>query len=112
MDDVPSITQEIFLEINPIVPQQESTLRYRKGPSSILIKSKTSNVVSRKTLLKPEFRLYDLFRIFQLYSPRELYRSFKIYKTLMKQECKAIKVLWNRCLLEIFLIMVFVDWVV
>nr|CAI5832763.1 unnamed protein product [Callosobruchus analis] len=113
MDDVPSITQEIFLEINPIVPQQESTVRNRRGPRQYsnkvieILDPKTSNVVSRKTLLKPEFRLYDLFRIFQLYSPRELYRSFKIYKSLMKQECKAIKVLKNRCLLEIFLVMVF-----
>ncbi|CAH1997382.1 unnamed protein product [Acanthoscelides obtectus] len=113
MDQIPSITQEIYLEINPIMPQQTSTLRQRKGPRQYsdkvieVLDPKTSNVVCRKTIMKPDFRLYDLFRIFQFYSPMELYRSYRTYKAHMKQECKAIKVLWNRCMLEIFLIMVF-----
>lgn len=69
----------------------------------------SKNILSRKTMIKvPEIGLKDLFKILKFYSIREIYKEYKKYKTKeMKVEYKRIKVLWNKCMFELFLIMLY-----
>ncbi|XP_057652204.1 uncharacterized protein LOC130891457 [Diorhabda carinulata] len=73
-----------------------------------ILDPKTQNVVSRKTIVKlPQIRLRDVFKIFKYYSIIDIIKAFRLYKVEMRVEYVRIKLLWNKCMLELFLIMMF-----
>ncbi|XP_028137539.2 uncharacterized protein LOC114332032 isoform X1 [Diabrotica virgifera virgifera] len=93
--------------------ESPSGLRHRKKPeySSKVVEildPRTLSVVSRKTVVRlPQVKLRDLYKILRFYSIFEIIRAYRLYKVEMRTEYKKIKTLWNKCMFELFLIMMF-----
>ncbi|XP_018564691.1 uncharacterized protein LOC108906033 [Anoplophora glabripennis] len=107
-----SLTPEIPFEPKPFRPEVQAFVRQRKKDKQFSTKiievldPKTSFVISRKTIVKPDFKLKDLFSNLRMLSVFEIRRNYKAYKLEMKEEYKKIRKLWNKCMCELFLIMV------
>lgn len=107
-----SVTPEIPFEPKPFRPEVQEFVRQRKKERQYSTKiievldPKTSFVISRKTVIKPDFKLKDLFCSLRMFSIFEICRCYEAYKLEMKEEHKRIRKLWNKCMCELFLIMV------
>lgn len=100
--------------LKPFRPEVETLVRQRKKQRQYsnkiieILDPKTKIVLARQTFLKPsEFRLRDLFKVMFMFSPLEIYRNYKVYKEEMNHEVRRIRRMWNRCMFELFLIMMF-----
>lgn len=107
-----SLTPEIPFEPKPFRPEVQEFVRQRKKERQYsskiveILDPKTSFVISRKTVVKSNFRLRDLFCNLRTFSIFEISRSYKAYKLEMREEHQKIRKLWNKCMCELFLIMV------
>lgn len=102
---------EVFKPLRPevqnFVKQRKKQRQYSNKIIEIL-DPKTKNVLSRQTILKPtEIRLRDLFKVFFMFTPLDIYRNYRLYKKDMCHETRRIRRMWNRCMFELFLIMMF-----
>lgn len=94
-------------EVQYFVRQRKKQRRYSNKIIEIL-DPHTQHVVARQRIFKPpEFRLRDLFKVFFMFTPLEIYRNYRAYKKEMHQETKRLKGMWNRCMFELFLILMF-----
>lgn len=100
--------------LKPFRPEVESFVRQRKKQRQYsnkiieILDPKTKNVLARQTIFKPpDFRLRDLFKVMFMFTPLEIYRNYKIYKKDMNHEVMRLRRMWNRCMFELFLILMF-----
>ncbi|KAJ8928748.1 hypothetical protein NQ314_018600 [Rhamnusium bicolor] len=107
-----SLTPEIPFEPKPFRPEVREFVRQRKKQREYSTKiievldPETSNVISRKTIIRPDFKLKELFKNLRMFSIFEIYRCYRTYKIEARDEYRKIRKLWNKCMCELFLIMV------
>ncbi|CAG9862608.1 unnamed protein product [Phyllotreta striolata] len=73
-----------------------------------ILDPQSKHVVSRKTLIKlPVIGVKEFFKILKFYSIAEIFREYNKYTKEMKTEHRRIKVLWNKCMFQLFLIVLY-----
>ncbi|KAJ3626096.1 hypothetical protein MTP99_016619 [Tenebrio molitor] len=106
VEDIPPAPKPFRPEVKEFVRQR----RKQRATSTKIIEildPKTSNVVATKAVVKPDFRFRQLFGVIRVFTIKELIDNFRMFKRDMKDECRRIRILKNRCLCELVLIMVF-----
>jgi hypothetical protein len=106
VEDIPPAPKPFRPEVKEFVRQR----RKQRATSTKIIEildPKTSNVVATKAVVKPDFRFKQLFGVIRVFTIKELIDNFRMFKRDMKDECRRIRILKNRCLCELVLIMVF-----
>lgn len=111
--EVGSYIEEPVTSPRPFRPEVQEFVRQRKKQKRAssakiieILDPKTSNVVATKAIVRPDFRIRHLFSILRVFSIRELINNYRLFKRDMKDECRRIRILRNRCLCELFLIMI------
>lgn len=103
----PELFKPFRPEVKNLVRQRKKQRQYSSKIIEIL-DPKTQDVLARQTIFKlPEFRLRDLFKVFFMFTPLEVFRNYRLYKKDMSHETRRIRRMWNRCMFELFLIMMF-----
>ncbi|RZC18406.1 uncharacterized protein BDFB_001752 [Asbolus verrucosus] len=108
-----SVISEQIPAPKPFRPEVQEFVRQRRKQRAIstkiveILDPKTSNVIATKTIVKPDFRLRQLFSVIRVFTIKELLASFRMFKMDMKDECQRIRILRNRCMCELFIIMIY-----
>ncbi|CAH0555306.1 unnamed protein product [Brassicogethes aeneus] len=108
-----SVTPEVPPEPKQFRPEVQEFVRQRKQQREFsskiveVLDPKTSKVVSRKAFIKPTLKFRELFHILKMFTIPEIYRNYRAYKVEMKDEYNRIWRLWNKCMCEILIIMIY-----
>ncbi|KAG5862931.1 hypothetical protein JTB14_037611 [Gonioctena quinquepunctata] len=109
-----SLATEEPIVPKPLRPEAQSVIRQRKRQRAY--SEKIVEILDPETILSrkpvplakpPDISPLDIFRVLRYVSVFEIYRCYKLHKIENKQEYRRIKLLWNKCMLELFLIVVF-----
>ncbi|KAJ8917877.1 hypothetical protein NQ315_010790 [Exocentrus adspersus] len=109
---VQSVMPEVPFQPRPFRPEVQEFVRQRKKQKQYsskvieVLDPKTSCVIARKTVIKPDFTLRDLFRSLRMFSIFEIRKHYRAYKLEMREEYDKIRKLWTKCMCELFLIMI------
>ncbi|KAJ8985975.1 hypothetical protein NQ317_013858 [Molorchus minor] len=110
---IQSLTPEVPFEPKPFRPEVQEFVRKRKKQKEYSTKiievldPKTSAVISRKAIIRPDFKLRELFWNLRMFSIFEIFKYYKAYKIYQKRDYQIIRKQWNRCMCELFIIMVY-----
>lgn len=110
-----SCTTDVPQESKPFRPEVQEFVRQRKlqrqeTPKIVeALDPKKSKILSKrgKWVVNPKIHILELFSILRMFSIAEIFRNYRQYKRDKAEEYNSIKRLWNRCMCELFLIMMF-----
>lgn len=112
-----STISETVVPTKPFRSEVREFVRERKKKRRALTTEKIVEILDPKipdvtqhkacTLAKPDFKLSHLFHILRFNTVKELRLNYKLFKTDNAKECRKIRILRNRCMCELFLILVF-----
>ena len=98
----------------PFRPEVQEFVRQRKKQRAFtatklveILDPRTSNVIATRAVVTPDFRLRQLFGVIRVFTVKELITNFRLFKQDMKDECRRIRILRNKCMCELFLILIF-----
>nr|XP_023029018.1 uncharacterized protein LOC111517179 isoform X1 [Leptinotarsa decemlineata] len=109
------VTTESF-QPKPLRPEAQLVIRQRKKQRQYsekvveILDPKASIMLLNKPVVKPQdtrISALDMMRVLRFLSLFEVYRIYKLYIIEKKDEYQKIKALWNKCMFELFLIMMF-----
>nr|XP_015839296.1 PREDICTED: uncharacterized protein LOC107398702 isoform X1 [Tribolium castaneum] len=102
-----SVSKQFRPEVQEFVRQRKKQRTTNCSKIVEILDPKTSNVIAIKSVIKADFHIRQLFDIVRLFTIKELLVYFRAFKSDMKDECRKIRILRNRCMCELFLIITF-----